>query len=337
MKNKSVYFIYDAVNCTPNGDPDTGEQRYNENSKKAVVSDLRIKRFGRDKLNDIGENVYYFYDWDRISSNKKSASSKKSDSDDTDSKTKDKNTGSGAAIRFNLFCKENGIKDNDSKKILLQHFVDVRVFGGILTAKNKAQVTGALQFDAETDSVNEVVIGKNFINRGITTVFPSGGEKGQGGMGRDSYLRYGLFCVKGRVSATTAKHNTMTDNDLKLVLSAIWDGMKTINTRSKYGHQPIACIVVEHPTQETKNGYLGKTFSKSFTPFEIKTDKKMSELYSRADYEFDFSPLISKFGDADVDSVTIYCDDNNFIQKYFANLPKNCEVLNPFDTLVTLI
>ena len=316
MKNKSIYIIYDTVNCTPNGDPDTGEQRYNEITKKAVVTDLRIKRFGRDKLNVIGTPIYYFYDKKSIVSGGKKVS--------------------GAAARYNTFCKENNIKSDDSEAVLLDNFVDVRVLGGILTSeKNNAHVTGALQFDAENESINEVLLGKNLINRGITTIFPSSDENEQGSMGRDSYLRYGIFCIKGRFSATTAKINNEKDDDINLILTAIWDGMKTANSRSKYGHQPIACIVVNHPTIPVKNGFLGTVFNKIFLPFAIKSNKKLSDIYSRNDYEFDFTPLIDKINTNEVESVVIYCDDDAFAKKYFSNLPKT-EVLNPFDTLISL-
>lgn len=318
MNNKSIYLIYDTVNCTPNGDPDNGEQRYNEVTKKATVTDLRIKRFGRDKLNEIGVPIFYFYDRETIVVGDKKVS--------------------GAAARYNSFCNENKIEAGDGEGTLLKNFVDVRLFGAVLTSKiDNAHITGALQFDAENASINEVLHGKNLINRGITTVFPTDDSKGQGSMGRDSYLRYGLFCIKGRVSANTAKHNGATDEDLKLVLAAIWDGMKTANSRSKFGHEPIACIVVEHPTKAVKNGLLGTTFPKSFLPFTIKTENKMSDLYRREDYEFDFTPLKNKLDSKEVESMTVYCDDEDFAEKHFNNLPNNCQVLNPLDELISLV
>lgn len=348
MRNKSIFLIYDTVNCTPNGDPDNGEQRYNDVTKRATITDLRIKRYGRDKLNAIGVNIFYFYDKLSIVVG------------DT--------TISGAAARFKAFCNENKIvlpkpkKVKKGKKgetdesevetdesineeskinvkdILLKNFIDVRIFGGVLTSKEfNAHITGALQFNAENESINEVLQGKNLINRGITTVFPSKDENGQGSMGRDSYLRYGLFCIKGSFSANTAKMNGATDTDLKLMLTAIMDGIKTTNTRSKFGQEPIACIVVEHPTKEVKEGFLGKTFKNSFKPFKINTTNALSDLYRREDYEFDFTPLKDKLDSDEVDNVTIYCDDDNFIAKHFSNLPKNCKVLNPLDELISLV
>lgn len=318
MKNKSVYLIYDTVNCTPNGDPDNGEQRYNEITKKATVTDLRVKRFGRDKLNDLGVPIYYFYDKKSIEVGGK--------------------TVSGAAARYNAFCKANGIDvKTDSLKVLTDNFVDVRVFGATLTAKeNNAHVMGALQFDAENNSINEVLHGENLINRGITTVFPSKDSNGQGSMGRDSYLRYGLFNITGRFSATTAKLNGCTDEDLELVITGIWDGMKTMNSRSKFGHDPIAFIVVEHPTKKAKNGYLGQTLPKTFKPFELKTSLPLSDLYRREDYDFDFTPLKEAIKDGSIENIRVYCDDEKFVQKHFAGI-RNCVVVNPLDVLMELV
>jgi len=319
MKNKSIYLIYDTVNCTPNGDPDNGEQRYNEITKRATVTDLRVKRFGRDKLNDLGVPIYYFYDKKSINVSGKSVS--------------------GAAARYNAFCGANDIdpKKADPMKVLLDNFVDVRLFGGTLTSKeNNAHVMGALQLNAENDSINEVLHGKNLVNRGITTIFPSKDSNDQGSMGRDSYLRYGLFNVAGRFSATTAKHNNATDEDLELIITAIWDGMKTINSRSKFGHDPIAFIVVEHPTKKVNNGFLGKTFSKTFKPFEIKTDVPMSDLYRRQDYEFDFTPLKKAIENGNAENVTVYCEDDEFVQKHFAGI-QNCAIVNPLDALMELV
>lgn len=320
LKNKSIYLIYDAVNCTPNGDPDNGEQRYNEITKKAVVSDLRIKRFGRERLLELGKEVFYFYDKNSIVAGEKSVS--------------------GAAARLTHFCEKNKIdmKNVPIETILLENFVDVRIFGGVSTTKgNSVHITGCVQWDAETNSINEVIHGKNLINRGITTVFPSGDDKGQGSMGRDCFLRYGLFCVTGRFNANVAKLNGATDEDFELLLLSIIDGMKNINTRSKFGHEPIACIVVEHPILTVNNTEVGKVFSRSFFPFTIKTDKSMSELYSRNDYEFDFTPLLEKANTSDVESVTIYCEDNSVIEKYFVNLPNKFSVKNPFDELLKLL
>ena len=53
IKEKSeLLFLYETSYNIPNGDPFTGEQRYDEETKKILVSDVRIKRFVRSYLED---------------------------------------------------------------------------------------------------------------------------------------------------------------------------------------------------------------------------------------------------------------------------------------------
>ena len=59
MKKSEILFLYETSYNIPNGDPFTGEQRYDEETKKILVSDVRIKRFIRTYLEDIaGEHIY---------------------------------------------------------------------------------------------------------------------------------------------------------------------------------------------------------------------------------------------------------------------------------------
>lgn len=44
MKKSEILFLYETSYNIPNGDPFTGEQRYDEETKKILVSDVRIKR-----------------------------------------------------------------------------------------------------------------------------------------------------------------------------------------------------------------------------------------------------------------------------------------------------
>lgn len=59
MKKSEILFLYETSYNIPNGDPFTGEQRYDEETKRILVSDVRIKRFIRTYLEDIeGEHIY---------------------------------------------------------------------------------------------------------------------------------------------------------------------------------------------------------------------------------------------------------------------------------------
>lgn len=316
LKNKSVYLIYDVTNASPNGDPDTSEPRFNEETNRAIVSDLRIKRFGRDFLAELGKEVYYFYDRKLMES-----------SDDRQT---------GADARLMLFCKEKNIKLGekylDTQKLLIDNFIDVRLFGGILTANRKskfsnANIIGSLQINSASESINEVKL----INRGITTVFPSDSNKNQGSMGRDSFIDYSIFCINGRFNANTARLNNVKEGDLELMLCSIWNGMdngRMANSRSKFGHSPIAFIIIDHPIENFESKFIGRMLKHSFKPVNVGKSED-------GKYIFDFSPLYEIVENNDYfDGATVYCNDQEFIGEHFSKLPKSCRIADPFTELL---
>jgi CRISPR-associated protein Csh2 len=50
--------MYESTYSVPNGDPFTGEQRYDDETRKILVSDVRIKRFIHDYFVDQGQDVF---------------------------------------------------------------------------------------------------------------------------------------------------------------------------------------------------------------------------------------------------------------------------------------
>jgi CRISPR-associated protein Csh2 len=330
---KHIYVIFDAVNCTPNGDPDeNGKQRYNDENKKAYISDLRIKRFARNKLIDLGIPVFYEYDRTKIA--KKATKENEKDSKQT-----------GAEARFKSYRDENKLKyDGKSiEEILKEGFVDARIFGAILTMKKgegseNVHVTGALQFDAETKSVNDIT---SLVENTITTAFPSSDDKKNGSMGKMSYIRYGLFCTKGRYSSKVAALNNTTDNDLNLILYSTYLGINEINTRSKYGLHAIAIVVIDTEEILTKSGKFisdGKTINYDFQPFDLNLKVETSEnIMSRNDYDFNFEPLYNKLTENNVKEVTIISDESGFIDEYFSNKNPKLKIVNPYDGLIKIV
>jgi len=61
MNKREFLFLYDAKDCIPNGDPFTGEQRYDEDTQTALVSDVRLKRYIRDFIDDNYSEETIFY------------------------------------------------------------------------------------------------------------------------------------------------------------------------------------------------------------------------------------------------------------------------------------
>jgi len=121
--NKSeILFLYETSYNIPNGDPFTGEQRYDEETKRILVSDVRMKRFIRTYLEEIKDLPIYV--------------SEKTGAGKTDSK---------GVLKW-IAENRNEKKLTDIGEILKKQ-IDVRLFGGISTLKkadtNKIKVNGA--------------------------------------------------------------------------------------------------------------------------------------------------------------------------------------------------
>lgn len=59
IKNSEILFIYDATMCNPNGDPDDENRpRMDYERERNLVSDVRLKRYIRDYLQDKGYEIF---------------------------------------------------------------------------------------------------------------------------------------------------------------------------------------------------------------------------------------------------------------------------------------
>ena len=114
MKKSEILFLYETSYNIPNGDPFTGEQRYDEETKKILVSDVRIKRFIRTYLEDIEDEHIYVSDKTGVGK--------------TDSK--------GVLTYIAQNEKWNPCQKTDIAEIM-KGLIDVRLFGGISTLTNE--------------------------------------------------------------------------------------------------------------------------------------------------------------------------------------------------------
>ena len=122
MNKSEILFLYETTYNIPNGDPFTGEQRYDEETKKILVSDVRIKRFIRTYLEDVKNLSIYV--------------SEKTGAGKTDSKN---------VLKWLAEHQPEGQNSTDIGEILKQQ-IDVRLFGGISTLDDKISINGKNSF-----------------------------------------------------------------------------------------------------------------------------------------------------------------------------------------------
>jgi len=58
-KNSDFLFVYEAINCNPNGDPDMeNKPRMDYDTNTNLVTDVRLKRYIRDYLKSMGKEIF---------------------------------------------------------------------------------------------------------------------------------------------------------------------------------------------------------------------------------------------------------------------------------------
>jgi len=326
VNNKSIFLIFDAKDCTPNGDPDTGMQRVDSSGDYAVISDLRIKRYSRDNIsNDKTNDIFVEYNSTRENIKEKRKQEKEDNKEtDGEKKKKKKDKKSGASAKYDEL--KNKYPGLSPENILLK-CIDVRLFGGIVTqAINPVHIMGAVQFLSESKSLNKIELKDN----AITSVFPSDTINNQGSIGRDSHINYGIFCIRGNVNATAAAENNLSEEDIEKMLLSIYNEISTKSSRSKIGQTPLAFIVINHKTKKINDKcFKGYNLDYDFKPITI---SKLENISKRDDYDIDFSNLLNELNNNNyLENVTVYTDKNFIREKLNHNL---IEIINPWQKML---
>lgn len=306
MINKSeILFLYESTYSMPNGDPFTGEQRYDDETKKVLVSDVRIKRFIRDYFVENGRDVYVINDKSQLGEGVK---------------------GSGAALR--MLSLKNKFKDDESvlregKKgktefdalKILQKCIDVRLFGGISTEEGDAvNLTGAVQFALLNPSLNstDLRIHQN------TSVFSSSEEKSRGAIGTTTVVPYSVNQIHGWINPFSAKHTGLTEADVSEMFKALWESVNNANTRTKSNQNSLLLIQIVY-SEPNKKLYGVDRFIK------LVSEKRDEQIRNSDDYTLDFSALQEVSNNDKVSAVNFYTEKTDW-QNQLAAFPKFAEM-----------
>lgn len=318
MENKTVshkseiLFLFEAKYNVPNGDPFTGEQRYDEETKKILISDVRMKRYVRDYLNSKGQTIYVTGDKNLAEVGKEAGSV----------------SGSGARITYlenNTFkedLKEAEKLDKDKKGkfntalFVMKKCIDVRLFGGIATgSKNTANITGAVQFSLLNPSLNQV----NLRMHQNTTVFSSSTEKSQGSIGTTTIVPYSVNQIHGWLNPKVAEQTEMNENDLKLLFEGLWYGTSgdgSSHSRSKIGQDSLLLIEIVYAESNKKIYGVDRLIT-----LKKEENKNDEQFRSMDDFTFDFSKLIEASKSDKVAKINYYTEIKS-IEDFFANESK---------------
>lgn len=205
-KQSEILFIWDGDNWNPNGDMlNSNAPRYDEISRKALVSDVRIKRTIRDYLDLKGYEIF--------------VKEEKSGKGLADGKQRVKTVAGDAA---------------DKVEAILQKCIDVRAFGGVFPVdKETNNLTGSMQFKM-SKSLHQSEI--SFIKG--TGAFASTAGKENKTFREEYVLPYAVFATYGIINALNSEKTKLTEEDIETIIDALWFGTKNLISRSKFGQLP---------------------------------------------------------------------------------------------------
>ncbi|QLG49656.1 type I-B CRISPR-associated protein Cas7/Csh2 [Natrinema halophilum] len=256
VQNRSeMVFLYDAVDANPNGNPLSGANRprIDPQTQQAIVTDVRLKRYIRDQLDDDGHGVYI--------RNVQEDGNRYTRGELLEDRLKDVN------------YDEYDLSDDDEADQFredifgefLENSVDVRYFGATMSVDTDDEYakhlpdhfTGPVQFSPgkSIHAVNE-----NEEYDSLTSVIATQENKQQGGFDLDDHrIQYGLIRFHGLVDEHGAKDTKLTEGDVERIDTLCWRAIKNQTiSRSKVGQEPRLYCRVEYAEESFHLGGLDR-------------------------------------------------------------------------------
>lgn len=207
-RNYRFMLIFDAKNCNPNGDPETGGLRMLRDGKCMVTKQCigyKLKRY----LYEQGVKILHYCPNDELIIDK---------------------LGGTEAVKDELGCKEKALE-----------YLDVRLFGACDLAKPLClKVTGAVTME-HAITVDNAKEKKLFINRGYKIALKENGENNGSGFGNVTMLlEYGLFTSYGGTNTRHATDNNLTDGDMEI----FFEGLEHIFENDAANIRPVGSMNV---------------------------------------------------------------------------------------------
>lgn len=286
VDNRSeIVFLYDARDANPNGNPLSGADRprIDPHTQQAIVTDVRLKRYIRDQLEQDGHGVYI-----------------RNVMEEGEQHTRKRLLRD--RLQDLLDAWNNGeVSDEDLpgkvRETLLDNAADIRYFGATMSVDfdddelDEAipdHFTGPVQFSPgkTLHAVNE-----NEEYDSLTSVIATQEGKEQGGFGLDDHrIQYGLIGFHGLVDEHAADDTSLAQEDVDRLDTLLWRSIKNQATsRSKKGQEPRLYLRVEYDGDSWHLGGLDQDIS-----IDWENSKPEDELRTVRDLVLDVDPLVDR-------------------------------------------
>ena len=269
-KSREFLLVWDSTMANPNGDMlNENRPRQDEVTGQLEASDVRVKRFVREEWINKGQNVLV-------------------------QTVEEKGKIQTCQKRVETIQKQAKIKDDDLEKYLTDNYIDVKLFGAVVT-KPKRDIFGPLQV-AWSKSVHEAQI--KFMQG--NAAYASSEGKSQASIWGKYISPYALFKTYAIYKNLVAKKQNIDvdDKDIDLFIEALIDGMKHYRSTSKNQMPRLLIEVV----------YNNNKLDGELDYIDILKDVQDEELRSIDEVQIDLNKL-SKYYDYkkdDIEKIVIY-------------------------------
>lgn len=282
VENRSeIVFLYDAVDSNPNGNPLSGANRprIDPQTQQAIVTDVRLKRYIRDQLDEDGHGVYI------------------------------RNVKEDGASFTRQQLLEDRIKELDFDELNEEELAD-KVFGTFLANSADVRYFGAtMAIDTDNERIGDNLpdhftgpvqfspgktlhaVNENEEYNSLTSVIATQEGKQQGGFDLDDHrIQYGLIGFHGLVDEHGAVDTLLSEQDVRRLDTICWRAIKNQTiSRSKVGQEPRLYLRVE---------YDGESFHIGGLTHDLELDSNRSkpdeELRTIRDLSLDVTTLINR-------------------------------------------
>ena len=267
QNNSDFLFIYEAINCNPNGDPDQeNKPRMDYDTNTNLVTDTRLKRYIRDYFIQQSKDVFVSMEngrkvnpdqkleivVDRLLSNPEMVEEyfegneeMKEAFDAIITKKKDK-VGVFKALQSK---KNRTLNTFILDKIVKETFLDIRLFGSAFAVGGFTQAyTGPVQINWGY-SLNEV---HPIDSNSIVTIMSDDSST----FGKDYRVHYSLLAFHGVANKHAAKSTGLSEDDMKAFRDAAWNAIPSLPTRSKLNQYPKLYLEIIY-NDDYHNGHFG--------------------------------------------------------------------------------
>lgn len=304
MNRSELIFLYDIKDNNPNGDPlDSNKPRIDEETGINLVTDVRLKRTIRDYLYGYKDKEIFVREIRDEDGNVQDGKTRALDflnEEVEEDKNRKKFISDFKSGNLKIEKKEFlGIKENISKNII-KDSIDVRLFGATIpveiqknrTKDGKKEISGSITFTGPV----QFCMGKSLHKVSLKRIkgsgaFASGEDKDNKTFREEYILPYSLIGFYGVINEHAANETNLSEEDVKYMLEAMWNGTKNLISRSKVGQVPRVLLKINYKDGSFHIGDLLK---------DIKLETELIDeeaIRSLEDFALNITPLIKSLNE----------------------------------------